>query len=699
MIKRISITIALLCIFFIFLKAAEVPVSLAQKVAENFLLKQIEKDPNLKNIKVDVSFADEMKMNNSTKAALYIFGISNKGFIIIAGDDNVYPILGFSFTNSLNMNNISPELAYWLDSYVKQISYTAENPYNKSEISKVWETYIQNQSIQKSGKFTQVEPLILTTWDQSNFYNAYCPADAGGPGGHVYAGCVATAMGQIMKYYNYPQQGTGTHSYNDWTYGTQYANFGATTYNWTGMVNSVNSYNNAVAEFLYHCGVSVDMGYAIDGSGANSDDVVPALVNYFGYSSSVNIQDKQDYSESQWINMLKSNLEDLMPLYYSAYSDVAGHAFDFDGYYDDALGTHFHINWGWGGYGNGYFYVNNLASPGGNFSNGHQAIFNIIPDQNYPTYCGENKIITQTSGTFEDGSGINLYQNSTSCSWLIDPSVNVINIKLSFDKFDTESNNDIVTVYDGDNTSANVLGVFSGSNVPSTITSTGKKMLITFNSNSSIQKQGWAASFIATKPIYCNGITFLNNTSGTIADGSGLYNYNENSNCRWRIEPIGASSISLEFTEFDLQTDEDKLEIFDISSSPYTLLDTYTGGQIPVLKNYNVSKLLLWFKSLNNPKTGWSLNYNATVSAVENHVFSDNITIYPNPVKNELYIDIDKSNPECLVNVFDINGQLVKSVNIAQMTNLIDIKDFKSGIYTIQMIFSKTIEMRKFIKL
>jgi len=689
---------AFLCIG-IFLKAAQISVDVAQKVAVNFILKQVAKDPDLKNFTVDVTYDYEVKMTNSSKAAFYIFDIAETGFIIVAGDDNVYPILGFSFNNSLNRNNMSPELAFWLDNYVKQITYTAVNPYNKSEISNIWETYMQNKAIEKSGKYTQVEPLLLTIWNQDNFYNAYCPEDIAGPGGHVYAGCVATAMGQIMKYYNYPPQGNGTYSYNDWTYGTQYANFGNTNYNWTAMVNSVNSYNNAVAELLYHCGVSVDMGYSVDGSGASSDDVVPALVNYFGYSNAVNIKEKQDYSESQWINMLKSNLDNLMPLYYSGYSDESGHAFDFDGYYDDALGTHFHINWGWGGYGNGYFYINNLASPGGNFNNWHQAIFNIIPGQNYPSYCNGSKTLTQTSGTFDDGSGIDLYPNNASCSWLIDPTVNVINIKLNFEKFDTESASDIVTVYDGDNSSSPVLGVFSGSNMPSTITSTAKKMLITFTTNGSVQKQGWAASYTTTKPVYCSGVSFLNDASGFISDGSGLYNYNENTNCRWRIEPAGASSITLTFTEFDVQANEDVLDVFDVSSSPYNLLDTYTGSQLPASKTYNVSKLLLWFKSLNNPKSGWSLNYNATVASVENHFFTESINIYPNPAKNELYIDIDKLNPECLLHIFDIKGCLVKSLNIYKINNTVDIKDLKSGIYTFQLIFPENIEMHKFIKL
>jgi len=697
MLRKITTALVLINIF-VSLHAAEVPVNLAKLVAENFLIKQVNNDPTLKGKDYKLSLSEVVKMKNSSKAALYIFDISKSGFVIIAGDDNVYPVLGFSFTNAIKANDLSPALSQWMDDYVNQISFAANDNVKNSETSDAWEAYKSNIVLNKSGKINQVQPLLLTTWNQDNFYNADCPADAAGPDGHVYVGCVATAMGQIMKYYNYPQQGIGSHGYSDWTYGYQFADFGNTTYNWTAMPNDLHTDNNAVAELLYHCGVSVEMGYSTTGSGAQSDQVVPALIYYFGYNSNLDIENKDDYSEQQWISKLKTNLNALMPLYYSAYGSVGGHAFVFDGYYEDALGVHFHINWGWSGYGNGYFYVNNLNSVGGNFDSGHQAIFNIIPDQDYPMYCTGSHTITETAGTFNDGSGIYEYKSNSNCSWLIDPTVNVINITLTFDRFDTEINNDLVTVYDGDNTSAPVLGTFSGATLPAAVTSTGKKMLITFNTNGSIVGQGWSASFSALKPVYCSNVTILTDETGSVSDGSGIYNYNANTDCRWRIQPPNANSITLDFTAFDVQLNEDKLEIYDVSSTPYTLLDSYSGSQIPTAKTYNVSKLLLWFKSQNNPKSGWSVNYSSTVSAIEDLTFTNNIIIYPNPADETIHIDIDKSHPECIVKVFDICDKLIYASNIYQTANIIDIKNFKKGIYTLQLVFKNEIEIKKFVK-
>ena len=265
MIKRIVIILALINVF-ISLKAAQVPENLAKIVAENFLKKQINNDPNLKGKTFNLNVAEVVKMKSSSSTAFFIFNISNSGFIIISGDDKVYPILGYSFTNALNMNDLPPALSQWLDNYNEQISFEAGKNITRNEITEVWEAYKKNDVTAKSGKVSQIQPLLLTTWNQDLFYNAYCPADAAGSGGHVYAGCVATAMGQIMKYYNYPQQGIGSYSYEDWTYGYQFADFENTTYNWTGMPNNVTSHNNAVAELLYHCGVSVDHGHLCPGA-------------------------------------------------------------------------------------------------------------------------------------------------------------------------------------------------------------------------------------------------------------------------------------------------------------------------------------------------------------------------------------------------------------------------------------------------
>jgi len=161
-------------------------------------------------------------------------------------------------------------------------------------VSNEWNKY-SNQAVARLNtqlitvSSASVTPLVQTTWDQSPFYNDSCPS------GSV-TGCVATTMAQIMRYWNYPLHGKDTSSYCDCTangftnnFGTQFANYGATSYNWAAMPLSVASTNTAVAQLMYHCGVSVHMDYDPNGSGA--EVIIPesifcsqtAFPKYFNY--------------------------------------------------------------------------------------------------------------------------------------------------------------------------------------------------------------------------------------------------------------------------------------------------------------------------------------------------------------------------------------------------------------------------------
>jgi len=231
---------------------------------------------------------------------------------------------------------------------------------------------------------------MTTTWSQSPYYNALCP------GGSV-SGCVATAMAQIMKYWNYPAQGSGFHSYNHPNYGTLSANFGGTTYQWSSMPNSVNSSNNAVATLMYHCGVSVDMNYSPNLSGAyvvSSASPVQhcseyAFKTYFGYESSLQGVERRHYSTSQWVQLLKAELNASRPVLYAGFGTGGGHAFVCDGF----NGDYFHMNWGWGGLYDGYFLVDALNPDGtgtgggtGGYNSGQQAVIGVKPPQVNQTY-------------------------------------------------------------------------------------------------------------------------------------------------------------------------------------------------------------------------------------------------------------------------------------------------------------------------
>ncbi len=240
-----------------------------------------------------------------------------------------------------------------------------------------------------------------------------CPEDPEGPGGHAYAGCVATAMSQIMYYWRYPETGQGSHGYYS-DYGWLEANFSETEYDWEAMQNVSDAKNPwAIGLLQYHAGVSVDMGYGPNGSGAWGSDARNSLVNYFRYPDA-HYMSRDDYNTTEWKEMIIEELDSNRPIAYYGYSESAGHAFVCDGYQDDF----YHFNFGWGGASNGYYALNDING----FHYWQQMITQIFPsDTDYPNYNEGDFILNEISGSITDGSGpVYDHKSNTSASWLID---------------------------------------------------------------------------------------------------------------------------------------------------------------------------------------------------------------------------------------------------------------------------------------
>ena len=304
----------------------------------------------------------------------YVFSLQPVGFVIVAADERVKPILGYSYSNDFVIEDMPDNILYWMDSYEKQIKAVIDNDFqSNSEIRTTWSRLKSGQAMPIRSS-TSVNPLLQTTWDQSCYYNQLCPVDSDGPCNHVYAGCVATAMAQVMRYWGWPAQGFSSHSYTS-NYGTLSVNFSTATYNYDNMPNALTystsaSQKEEVAKFIYHCGVAVDMDYAPDGSGAYSSDVPAALYNYFAYTDNGTYRYKSSYSESGWANLIKQELNNMRPVYYSGHG-TGGHAFVCDGYDENGL---FHFNWGWSGSNNGYFELSTLNPSTYDFSESQAAI-------------------------------------------------------------------------------------------------------------------------------------------------------------------------------------------------------------------------------------------------------------------------------------------------------------------------------------
>lgn len=186
----------------------QVDLKTAQKIAKNW-----HKEKSSKHIINDFDIVIEKQYNNHN--SYYIFAYNDGGFVIVAGDDVVTPILGYSIDSKFDENDIPIQLQEWLLGYDQEIDEAISMDLDNSKIVPLWDEIANFDSspVRTYYDFTTdgaVAPLITTTWSQGTYYNTSCPADAGGPDGHVVVGCVATAMGQVMNYHNYPTMGTGS---------------------------------------------------------------------------------------------------------------------------------------------------------------------------------------------------------------------------------------------------------------------------------------------------------------------------------------------------------------------------------------------------------------------------------------------------------------------------------------------------------
>lgn len=404
---KLLLTSLLLLFISINLHAEYVPIEKATKVATNFMAQK--HTYVTKSGKVLRMYKSLELINISTKSLnfdnFYIFNLNdNQGWVIVSGDDSVTPILGYSTNGNFNIDNIGPNTRELLDSYNKQIQYAIDNKKTpNADIQEQWKELLSrgNRRFVNRSDDKQVYPLIQTQWNQYPYYNDYCPYDYDYDELTV-TGCAATAMAQIMNYWEYPEKGVGFHSYNHEKYGTLSANFGATYYDWDNMPNTLNyssSYEQieAVATLMYHCGVSVDMNYGVaetGGSGAGlisrGDASAPcaenALKSFFDYNNSLQGIFIGDYiyecdSEEEflegWINMLKNELDNDRPILYAGFgldenNKPQGHAFICDGYDNN---DYFHINWGWGGSNDGHYNIMNH-----NYSHNQYAFIGIEPN-------------------------------------------------------------------------------------------------------------------------------------------------------------------------------------------------------------------------------------------------------------------------------------------------------------------------------
>ena len=274
----------------------------------------------------------------SPSDAYYVFNNDAGGFVIIAGDDAVTPVLGYTSTGSFDAENLPDGLKDLLKSYERQIAALGDN-------------YVANQTATRAA-FTGENLLNTAKWNQGNPFNKYTP-------NNYVTGCVATAGAIVMKHHGYPAKGTGSHSYT-WNGKTWTANF-EHDYDWANMPAKYDGTNDAafdgVARLMADLGVAVEMQYNKDGSGAYIGNLVTALQKYYGYSKLSHLMAIEDVGAEAWNSRLREEIDANRPVLYAASDPAAGgHAFVIDGYKDES----FSVNWGWGGYCDGFYKIGAL---------------------------------------------------------------------------------------------------------------------------------------------------------------------------------------------------------------------------------------------------------------------------------------------------------------------------------------------------
>ena len=333
----------------------------AGKVTEQQALQKAQKFMKGKNLSVVKTKASSRSGESTYADAFYIFNAENEGgFVIVSSDDRTASILGYSLNGKIDLSHAPENFVYWMESYIKQMKAL---PSDYSMVS---------TRGTRSG-MEAIAPLIETTWNQSQPYNLMCPID---DGKNCVTGCVAVALAQVMYYHKWPKTSPAIPGYTTNTKRIKLDELPPTTFKWDQMRTSygydeTDEAADAVAELLRYCGQINEMDYTKGESAAGLHK--NQLISLFGYSKNMQIVYRDEYTNSQWDQMIYNELYNRRPVLYSGASATSGHQFVCDGY--DGAGR-FHLNWGWGGSCDGYFILS-LANPdekgigGGSSSDGY----------------------------------------------------------------------------------------------------------------------------------------------------------------------------------------------------------------------------------------------------------------------------------------------------------------------------------------
>ena len=352
------------------------------------------------------------------EACYYIFNVGETGFVIFAADDNYRPVIGYSDRGTFNPDDMAPALAEYLEVVRQGVMNASMASAASVAVAADWAMLEKNGRLVSRHGGREDVFLVQTTWNQNYPYNYFCPEGEGGPGGHCYAGCVATAAAQLMKFWNHPIQGQGSYTYipeDHPEYGPLTANFGETTYDWDNMPNDISNNSpieqiEAVAQLIYHVGVSVDMNYRPTSSGAVTGKLCQTMPAYFFYTDQMDNLYRENYTHEGYMQLVINSIDMNWPMVQRG----GGHAYVLDGYNDNDM---VHFNWGWSGSSDGWF---NIDEHG--YADGESIIYNYVPAEIYSATANaptDMNVVPANDGTL-----------TASISWK-NPSITLTNVPLT----------------------------------------------------------------------------------------------------------------------------------------------------------------------------------------------------------------------------------------------------------------------------
>lgn len=725
-----KITLFLLFIFtYLQLWSKQVEQDEAKHVAENFINNNIS-DLQQRNISFQLNLVytakneENKSKKNHSQNYYYVYNIGNKqGFIIISADDINYPIIGYSTSGYYDINNIPENFRLWMRTIELGMQEAFKNSSQPTEeIRQEWEVYRNSDiNINKNTKFSELQPLIKTKWNQMAPYNSQIPYD-------VVTGCVATATAQIMKFHQYPKSGMGKipayetiDPNNNVQYNIPEIDLQQYEYDWSNMLNEyINSptpaytkeQGKAVGLLMYHIGASVKMKYGIKESVVSSRDALKSLYAYYDYDKGIDYIVRGKYynslneiliSDEEWGDIIIKELNEGRPIYYSGSTEKKeGHAFICDGYDSNGL---LHFNFGWGGYQDGYYNSNAPLE----YKYGQSIGINIKPNN------GGKKVNRYFINE------LTIPKNRVYKEECFNEIHKLYNIGI---EDDIDSKNLYMALYD---LNENIIAIFNAGSHPRNFNTNNYKI------DSNIPAGKYRLKVVEKKDNTYVAIKTAKAVEGNniieVIDGIKSHNLFLRDELALQANLIQAGpkdDLKVKFSvgntrckpftgmlALALTNEKDELKYILNKSSISNLQEGYfypsylISGMIPDDILNGEYRIRIFARENDNQEwqflEGATINYlpltiiNGKLGTEDIKNENNEFVIYPNPVKNTLYIKLNSEEKIKSTSIYDFSGKKVLEGNLDSSYG-INVSQLSPGAYIIKILTSKEVKKYKFIK-